>query len=485
MYKKDLINAIEEHYQNDPKQSEIILQNLSKIKYITQKSDTEQLLFNVPRNKFVYESIRCELCKHNYNVYLYSKKKVHCTNIVLPINYLTGLSILEQQLLSELQKKDNVINVVIIISPNNETFNKYFIKIERKMINTLLCYDRVMLSNPVNFSQFMTTKYLIGLPLFDNVCVPNMEIINDELMIYNETNIEKLISKIHDDISDKYHIKISVKHLQKMITKCHEHGFEIYKGQPERDTDTDIVKKFHLDVKKSLYKKYCHNINFLFDSGCGRLTDLFYWNDSGIRNVYCVEPSVDSIESGKKRYEKVKRTIKTNILVINGFGDIDWETDVKYRSISDKKYDVITFHFTIHYMIDNIDMIMKNLKLISKNGTKIIITCMDGNLIKEHLKSSSNSQIVVKNKNGKIIFAIGEYSDNSILVYLKGGYGMEYGSIEKIVDIDKLQKTFSKNNFKLIERKPFLQYDSNIKNIMTKEQKNISLYYTSIIFSYN
>ena len=125
---------------------------------------------------------------------------------------------------------------------------------------------------------------------------------------------------------------------------------------------------------------------------------------------------------------------------------------------------------------------MKNIREISKSGTKIIITCMNGNLILDDLKKGD---IIVRNQKDKnIIFAISRYSDDDILVYLKGGYGMEHGSIERIVDIKKLIKLFQENNYRLIEEKPFLDYNSNYKEQMNSEQKNVSYYYTSLMFEY-
>jgi hypothetical protein len=61
---------------------------------------------------------------------------------------------------------------------------------------------------------------------------------------------------------------------------------------------------------------------------------------------------------------------------------------------------------------------------------------------------------------------------------------MEHGSIEKIVNVNKLSKIFTENGYKQLERKPFLDYNSRIKDQMTTIQKNVSKYYTSIVFEY-
>lgn len=107
---------------------------------------------------------------------------------------------------------------------------------------------------------------------------------------------------------------------------------------------------------------------------------------------------------------------------------------------------------------------------------------MNGNLILEDLKKGN---ILVRNHNDKsIIFAISKYSIDDILVYLKGGYGMEHGSIERIVDTKKLINNFEENHYHLIDEKNFLDYQSKYKDQMNTEQKKVSYYYTSLIFEY-
>lgn len=178
-----------------------------------------------------------------------------------------------------------------------------------------------------------------------------MIIQNNELIVYNDKEIHNLYQKLQKSLSKNYNLKISVEEIEPYFDKCNIYGFDIYKGTPEWDKDTSLIKKFHLDVKRKIYEKYCHNINMLFDVGCGRLTDIFYWNENHIKNVHCIEPSKDSIISGQQKYEKNKNQIKTKILVVEGVGDINWNDNEKYQKFLNQKYDVITFQFTIHYML--------------------------------------------------------------------------------------------------------------------------------------
>jgi len=138
--------------------------------------------------------------------------------------------------------------------------------------------------------------------------------------------------------------------------------------------------------------------------------------------------------------------------------------------------------------MNNIDLIIKNLDKVIKKGTKIIITCMDGNKIQNEFVRFG--KVEVRN-NQEPIFAIVPFykvsdkiheKDNNILVYFKGAFGVSSGSLEPIIDINKLINIFEKNNIKLIERKNFADYNIPIKSKLYPNQLKVSSYYMSLIF---
>ena len=476
MYKNNLLNLITKYSENNPKVEfyKKCIENLNRISYTD-----NGLLYLTPKNKYVLESIKCAICENpsKYHIYLYNKKKKNCTNYAVTMNNKTKSVIFSDIPEINFTNKNGLCIINIIIADRQIKFHDIFYEVRN--INKLCRYNT---NNINNFPAMIMIKKIFGYTFNDNICLPNMVINNNIMTIFNDETIDTLCQKTHKELKNIYNIDLSLVEIRKHLYKCHEHGFDIYKGIPDRDPDTDMIKKFHLDVKRNIYNKYCRNVNFLFDAGCGRLTDLFYWNDAGIRNVYCVEPSKDSILSGKDRLNGVKNKIKTKILVVEGVGDTNWGIDKKYNEIIKNKYDIITFQFTIHYMIDKFNVLMKNLLSISKHGTKVIITCMDGNLINEELNQTD--KIEVRNTKNEIIFAIADAPNDNLLVYLKGGYGMEHGSIEKLVNVNKLSKIFTENGYKQLERKPFLEYNSRIKDQMTTIQKKVSKYYTSIVFEF-
>lgn len=327
-------------------------------------------------------------------------------------------------------------------------------------------------------------NYIMG----DRLCVPNMTVRQGKIVVFNEKIMDKIQKMIKEKAKEYYNYNISIDEVKKIIKKCNLQAFDIYKGKIIYDPDTSIVKRFHLDVKQQIFYKYCKDANYLLDVGSGQLTDAQFWNKVGIKNVVGIEPSIDSIKKGMERLEKYGT--KTNIKLINGVGNADWKADDKYKVVFNNKYDVVTFQYTLHYMMYDIETVMKNISQVIKRGSKIIITCMDGKLI--HNELNKYGKIEVRNSQEPIFAIFPQYDhtqetiprQNDILVYFKGAYGVASGSIEPLVDIDRLIKFFINNGFKLLEMKKFLDYNSRNKDKMSSIQKRISYYYTSLIFEY-
>lgn len=327
-------------------------------------------------------------------------------------------------------------------------------------------------------------KYELG----ESFCIPNMTIRTGKLVVFDDKYIEKIHHDIKIKVKEYYNYDISYEEVKKMLKKCSTNSYDIYKGKIMYDPDTTIIKKFHLDVKEQIFYKYCKNINYLLDVGTGKLTDARFWNRVGIKNVIGIEPSIESIKSGM---EKVKKFgTKTNIQIVNGIGDEDWEKNNKYKSIFDNKYDVVTFQYTLHYMIQNFDILLNNLKKVIKSGTKIIMLLMDGNLI--HNELQKYGRIEIRNAQEPIFSIVPKYdykntkltNNNDVLVYFKGAYGVASGSIEPLVNIENLIEKLKESNIRLIERKKFLDYNSKTKHEMSYIQKKVSYYYTSLIFTF-
>ncbi|QKF93919.1 mRNA capping enzyme [Fadolivirus algeromassiliense] len=343
-------------------------------------------------------------------------------------------------------------------------------------------------SNPNSLTDLIMFEKLNGFKLGENLCIPNMTIRQGKLVVFDEKAINDIHFMVKRKVKEFYNYDITLDEVKNILKKCNLQAYNIYKGKNVYDPDTYLIKRFHLDVKQQIFYKYCKGIEYLLDVGSGQLTDAQYWNRVGVKNVIGIEPSVDSIKKGLERLEKFGT--KTNIKLINGVGDVDWKSDKKYSSIFNHKYDVITFQYTLHYMIYNIDTLINNILQVTKKGTKIIVNCMDGRLI--HSELNKHGRIEVRNEQEPIFAIVPMYDykqstippKSDVLVYFKGAYGVASGSVEPLIDITSLIRKFGENNYKLLEIKKFLDYNSQNKNKMSNTQKKVSYYYTSLIFEY-
>jgi SAM-dependent methyltransferase len=333
---------------------------------------------------------------------------------------------------------------------------------------------------------FMLEK-INNMNLGSKFCIPNLTIRQGNLVIFDKKYLEYFYPAVKQKIKEYYNEDIPLSAITKRIQSCFKLPHQIYKNINLTDVDTDIIRKYHIGIKFAIYNKYTNNINYLLDVGSGRLTDLNMWKNNNIKNVYGIEPSIDSINFGKGKIKNLEYNNKINI--INSIANVDWQKDKKFKDIINKKFDVITFQYTLHYMFNDIDLMINNIKLVVKPKTKIIITCMDGNKINDEI--IRNKKIEIRNDE-EPIFAIYPYNSydsynicGDILVYFKGAYGVSSGSIEPIVDINKLINKFSNNDFKLIEKKNFLEFTNvSIRNKMNHIQKLVSSYYMLLVFEY-
>jgi ubiquinone/menaquinone biosynthesis C-methylase UbiE len=383
----------------------------------------------------------------------------------------------------QLPASDGALDIYDVII--NPVFNFCFAGM--KLMNLNLTFNRFLTRASISSTADLLMLYDINkIDIRDKICLPNMTVRQGRLVVFFGDYLEKFFVKLEKVLLEYYNKKYSVDELRKLIKHCNVAGYDIYKGPMIKDPDTDIIKYFHIMIKRQILYKYANNCKNLLDVGSGKLTDMRLWDEAHVQNVVGIEPSIESIEMGNERIKKFG--FKGTINIINGTGDTDWKKEDKYKIIFDNIYNVVTFQFTLHYMMNNINVVMNNLKSIVKSGTKIIITCMDGNKIQSDFKKFG--KVEVRNKQEPIFAIVPFYKvtdvipevDNNILVYFKGAFGVSSGSLEPIIDINKLIKIFEDNQYKLVERRNFADYNIPVKNKLQPQQLKVSSYYMSIIF---
>jgi len=200
----------------------------------------------------------------------------------------------------------------------------------------------------------------------------------------------------------------------------------------------------------------------LLDISVGKGGDLQKWENADIDIVYGIDPDLDSINEANQRF-------------IEGVKDGRIKKSRKYtfeqKTISDpsvkinKKFDIVSCQFTLHYFFANDDLlesvIAKISNILKKKGF-FIGTTLIGTKIKE----------LIKNNQFKDKIQLEEVNINSYkMKLLDTAQIYNKDLIEYYVNFDKLKKICEKYSLELKEAKDF----SEIYKIYKKDPKNKKL----------
>ena len=291
------------------------------------------------------------------------------------------------------------------------------------------------------------------LKLYNNInvemCIKNLSIQQGRIFVTID-KLDYIYSRAKELLKEWYNLDVPIKYLKEHFKRCSELHNTIYKNVISFvDPLIKIQIRVHRIISQIYIEKYGKNINYLLDIGSGRLSGAYIYDKLNIKHVYAIEPSIYSLELAKKEVNKYKNV---NFKLIHGYGNKKFKLDIEF--------DVITFIFTIHYMISNINIVIDNILNHSKKGTKIIITCINGNKILNNItigKYNDGYEIKYRKDIYWGVYKIRniDYKDK-MLFYMKDVYGLENGSVEHLVDVDNLINNFKKRGLKLLENISFI-----------------------------
>jgi SAM-dependent methyltransferase len=391
--------------------------------------------------------------------------------IELKPNYLVTNDLKKQLLekdMNEINKMNWLINKLpgLVGAPDintmliNTKYHFYFMGI--KCISIFANIENSLFnSNIQSFLDIYLLKIINNIDCFNKLCIKNITFNNGKTSINNNNTIKLMYENIHDFAKKKYNIDIPIAYIKQYFVKCTDKFDTIYKNKVF-SIDPLIRQQIGIHRKMSNHYivQYGKNKESLIDMGSGKLSSAYIYASANIKTVYGVEPSIYSVNLAKETATKNK---KTNFTLIHAFADKPLNIKVQF--------DVITFIFTIHYMLKNLDIVINNIKKLSKPGTIIIITCVNGDKILEKLSLQTKSY-EIKYYN-KVYWGAYEFNSNlhqkdininnteSVLFYMKDVYGLEMGSEEYLVPVNDLIKQFQKNNIKL-------KYSNSFKNEYNK-----------------
>ena len=215
------------------------------------------------------------------------------------------------------------------------------------------------------------------------------------------------------------------------------------------------MNSFHNYYVKNLYLyNRFRGKKSLFEIACGKAGDIHKWAKSNYKlcigtdiskdNIYNVKDGawkryIQGVKKGSIDIEKQKMIFLTldgskewNKQYLNSIDDeksqrfakilfglinkSDFEKDeaslLKFYNKINKKFNLVSCQFAIHYMFENdttLDNIVKNIDMVLKEGGYFFGTCLDGYLVNEKLKNTNEIKGEI---DGKLAWSIQKNYDN-------------------------------------------------------------------------
>ena len=136
------------------------------------------------------------------------------------------------------------------------------------------------------------------------------------------------------------------------------------------------LRKFHNDIKKLVLNQFVTKETILLDLACGSGGDLGKWkNNKLIKKVIGFDIDRKSIKEANRR--KKKLNIKNVSFYLKDLS----ETILYFK----KSVDIISIQFAFHYFFktqESLNTILMSMKNASKSGTIVLISILNGSLIK-------------------------------------------------------------------------------------------------------
>lgn len=314
------------------------------------------------------------------------------------------------------------------------------------------------------------------------------------IICIDKKTYKKTIKIIKTFLYDWHKIDVTIKELENTFMCDEINPYNKYLKNVNTANLFDNLRKYHQYIKSYYLEKYCKNINILLDVGSAHLKSLKFWKKYNIKHIISLEPSKDLYNFGLKVIEK-NDFAKKRVKYIRAVGEKDWlsgnaglNNNSKKMLINLKKTkaDVITFEFSLHYMLYNIDSLMKNINNFSKRNTYVIIHCINGNLIEENM--TKNDKISVYHNKEEVFYIKKQYKNSDeykkVDIYFKGAQGLNNVVTEYVIYPNYLINKFIEYDFKLIEFTKFLDHEYFKFNLQDYEIQ-VSNNYVTYVFCKN
>ena len=329
----------------------------------------------------------------------------------------------------------------ILINPT-----KHFYFLGLKCIDLLSAIQEV---SSKSITDVLLLKRFNNLDFYNNFCIKNIDIKDNKAIIINDKDdLDNFYNTVKSHMKTHYDLDYTIDYLRKNFKKCEEKYNTIYYGN--KTQTNELMSKYMVANRKIiniLLNKYITNKEDVLDIGIGKCNSIFDYNKIKIKNIYGIEPSLESIEICHKKFKQIH--------VIHGYGDKDWTGNIIHEYGHFKN---IVLVFSIHYMLDKFDILLKNMLNASNKGTMLFIFFIDGDYILNNM-IDGKFEITYDNQIMYGVYTYNEKIDKNkelieVLFYIKDVYGVMNGSREYLVTkkfinnkLDKYFKTIKEGHF--------------------------------------
>lgn len=224
--------------------------------------------------------------------------------------------------------------------------------------------------------------------------------------------------------------------------------------KPSETTKESIfsrLRKFHNFIKSELIGEAASQLKkpiSLLDISVGKGGDLQKWHNADIETVYGIDPDAESIKEAKQRFTEA---VKEGRITTSRKYTFEQKTIADPNVYLNKKFDIVSCQFTLHYFFvsdDILEMVISKISNGLKQGGYFIGTTLLGTKVKELIKDN-------KFKDKVQVHELDENSYKMKLLDTAQIYNKDL--IEYYVNFDKFKRICSTYGLELREAKPFAE----------------------------
>jgi hypothetical protein len=320
-----------------------------------------------------------------------------------------------------------------------------------------------------------------------NPCIPVITIDEDEVTVYTEKMIEIKLRTTQKYFREWHGINYSISDLKVMIKRCKNYPNDPPFYKPIRTYPFTLIldSYLHYGIQDIINEYFVGNKIKLLILDDSKEYPRFYPKKNSGSSVTIIEPSDAPltevfIKMTDKKKHDISRSIVYNMVPIDYISKWKKQTVIEL----DSKYDNVFINFSLKYLMSDPDMMMTNLANVTNTDAKVLAIFIDGDVIENVLGSTNRFEI--KDDDDKTIIGVYRYDNildskgtniKQFVIYVKGTLRFGTGSVEYVINAEKLQNLFISNGYSIISSGSFSNkqdsYISNNTHITSDKDRDI------------